>query len=106
MTFKSAPSNIFSMLFSDASTQIASIYYENNEKLWQKTLYPFKTLLLSCIYVEEWLYTNYVSTCLVHMHIYQVEFEERAYIFKCISAVNNDSCKIKAKCLHSFLLIL
>lgn len=106
----------FYVVLSDASTQIASIYYENNEKLWQEKkhfLYiPLKALLLSgmCTCWRMVLYTNYVLL-LVSVHTYirmytKLSLEECAYIFKCISAVNNDSWKIKAKCLHSFLLIL
>lgn len=51
-------------------------------------------------------YTEIMYLLVLYIWIYKVEFEECAYIFECISAVNNDSCKIKAKCLHSFLLIL
>lgn len=58
------------------------------------------------VYMQKNGYTKIMYLLVVYIWIYKVEFEECAYIFKCISAVNNDSCKIKAKCLHSFLLIL
>lgn len=115
MTFRvSAQNNIFSMLcFRRVYPNRINLLWKQRKALAKKK----KTFYIHsrrCSYLvniaEEWLVIHKLCidlSCTQHEYIYKVwVWEVCIHLRVYISAVNNDSCKIKAKCLHSFLLIL